>query len=160
MSGRKKPAPHPVDSRLSRARGSSATGEGEPCSIHGGRVAALGEANLPIFSHFFSTIGFARFASDGVAAESVSAERCTERFGGRAMLKQNCKSSFLSRDLAAKPQRPGPFYYGRAPTVHEMDWIHIWDWIERVPVIVRCTRCDRDVYGRLPAPRLVPASSP
>jgi hypothetical protein len=61
-----------------------------------GRVAALGEANLPIFSHFCGIIGFARFASDGVAAESVSAERCTERVGGRAMLKQNCKSSFLS----------------------------------------------------------------
>ena len=44
--------------------------------------------------------------------------------------------------------------------MHEMDWIHIWDWIERVPVIVRCTRCDEDVYGRLPAPRLVPASPP
>jgi hypothetical protein len=61
-----------------------------------GRVAALGDIKLLKISHFFSTIGFARFASDGVAAESVSAERCTERVGGRAMLKQNCKSSFLS----------------------------------------------------------------
>ena len=44
--------------------------------------------------------------------------------------------------------------------MHEMDWIHLWDWIERVPVSVRCVRCDRDVYGRLPAPSLVPASPP
>ena len=66
----------------------------------------------------------------------------------------------ISLQNLSGPERPEPFYYGRAPTVHEMDWIHLWDWIERVPVIVRCARCDRDVYGRLPAPSLVPASPP
>ena len=72
----------------------------------------------------------------------------------------NVKTQALVAMEMEKPQRPEPFYYGRAPTVHEMDWIHLWDWIERVPVSVRCVRCDRDVYGRLPAPSLVPASPP
>ena len=42
--------------------------------------------------------------------------------------------------------------------MHEMDWIHLWDWMERVPVIVRCARCDEDVCGCVLAPQLVPAS--
>jgi hypothetical protein len=52
-----------------------------------GRVAALGEANLPIFSHFCGIIGFAEFPSDRDGAESVSAVFCTEHVGGRAEFK-------------------------------------------------------------------------
>jgi hypothetical protein len=54
----------------------------------------LGDIKLLKISHFFSSIGFARFPSDGAGAESVSAEWGTEHIGGRAPLKTELPKLF------------------------------------------------------------------